>query len=144
MALKINSSQLVYNKGNVYYFTQQPYKLNDLFYIYTNFSTLLNVDKIILYNTLTRDIGNILPSDVVNNIYLYRNWKDDRFAIFKRDLAQETIDQEAAGLLNPGSNMLTTLRRIDGGLINPQRLLVTEVPGSTLIGINFLDPTFKI
>jgi hypothetical protein len=148
MSLQIASSQIVYNAGNVYYFTKTLYNSSDIFYIYTNYSTLINIDKIIIYNTLTRNISNILTSDVVNNIYLYRQFKDDRFAIFKRDIAQETADKIAAARLGTPiitpSSMITSLRRVDGGILNPQRLLLTESPGGTIVGINLLDPSFSI
>ena len=106
------------------------------------------IDKIIIYNTLTRNISNILTSDVVNNIYLYRQFKDDRFAIFKRDITQETADKVAAAkagipIATP-SSMITSLRRVDGGILNPQRLLLTESPGGTIVGVNLLDPSFSI
>lgn len=145
MALKINATQLVYNNGNIYYFTKDQYNGNDIFYIYTNFSTLTSLNKIVVYNTLNRDISNIQTTDVVNNIYLYRFWKDDKFAIFKRDIDQELTEKGSSFVpSNPGLSMITNLLKTGSNVINPQRLLVNDSFGPTIINANFLSPTFSI
>jgi len=143
----LSPNQINLYQANLYIFTKDVYTRSDLFYMWTSDHELTSQSRIIAVNTIYRDITNILDSDYVGNIYLYRQWTDGTTAVFIRDLVQEARDKvEAVAngtaiILPPITQRLRNLEiRNTGAIKNPtsSRIIHNQLTDTTTVNFSYL------